>query len=420
MRARIYAGLFLLTAFFCTNLQAAPRLEVTTKSGDKVIWKWNGEWEFRSDGDEQGQALFYKINLDLPSELKLQKAKLKSGLSKIADDGKRLTLWLPGFENQLGVLFTNGSKQFYRLKMQMDQAESTEKGCAKQQLKLEVPRRDAGLFYGIACTVTKENVLVTVSFPLSAEWVSSNIFESAGKGERWKTYQFKTEDLAGRSGEIGAFQVQYGNNTYEVKLTSLNKPGLKKPKETTNLYASGIIGQFTMKTVGGDPSSMQPGIRLEAGTRPLMGRFGIWADLITAFPLGGKEKAQSFLEFMGSLTWIPRERKSFHAIPFLGYDSLSQDQSDLNISFKHGNIALGVRSVNPMEKESEFSVTLWGSGITGGDSTNYVIDLKYVWPKSGRAAWFAGGSYRMQKAEGKTAQDEGEFSQMIISVGQKF
>lgn len=421
MRSILGTFTLVLGLFSSISALAEVRFEMSSTSGEPAAWKWDVAWEFAEDGDEHGRALFARIALDIPEGRRVKKAKLKFGSFKIQEGGRRLILLMSALENQLGVLYDDGKKAFFKLKVQSSDFTLAEDVCNKNQLKLEMPRNVENFFAGMSCRTDKGETLVTISFPSSTEWVSSNIFESAGKGERWKTYGFKSDDLAGRSGDIGTFLIKFGREKLEVKLKSLSRGGQSaRPKETTSLYASGIVGQFQMKTTGGNPSAIQPGLRIEAGTKPLFWRLGIWADLITAFPLGGENTAQSFLEFTGSLAWIPRDRSKLYFAPLLGYDSLSQDQSKLNLSFKHGNVATGVRVVLPKAKQSEFSVNLWASGLAGGSTKNYVLDLMYVLEKKDRSAWFAGASYRMQKATGNVPEEEGEFSQAFICVGQKY
>lgn len=86
------------------------------------------------------------------------------------------------------------------------------RNCPAQLFSLkEVKGLVSGFTIGVSCNFSVTPGLVTISVPKEVRWISTNLIEISGKGERFRTFEIPTGNLKGQAS--GAFRIKSSEQT---------------------------------------------------------------------------------------------------------------------------------------------------------------------------------------------------------------
>lgn len=252
--------------------------------------------------------------------------------------------------------------------------------CKKLGLRSEI--QDAGLTTFpalLSCHVdNKKNGEVIFSSLADAEWYGTEIFETQGKGERWKAFSYK--DII----TLQKWHIKWGGQAAggEVKTTAQIKIPVPviPPAEAPKAKFSYVIGlnYLSGTASSGSLSASLGGLQIPIGVR--FQKEGGWWLLGTdyqffAYSLSGSNTTNALDIYAG----LDFGNKSFRFIPRVGYFNRYLNTPDLqsassfaaprigaDLVYKSGTHQFGVSAVDAQTSSSgQFSETKFGAFYQG-------------------------------------------------------
>jgi hypothetical protein len=424
----------------------------------ELKWKAVHSWKW-VEGEEGSQVLFSKVELTPPSGFKLKTFKAnRSVLSEDPSDQKAgaFSFLMPASTDGMSTEFENRQKVRFTTKVSLPAGATFERGCTTLDLGLKIlGEAPASTWFGLACEKRDEKIRVTLTAPAGANWSSSSIFEIAGKGERWKLFEFEkigkisqekvlgtlNLEIQGRSVQVALihranFEEQKkaaiaAQNEKEVTKKSaelrnrerllqqkeqvLNKKieeVRQKSKEDYFLFRLGVgAGSVGLESQGDAASAVQPFLSFSGGSRPFFWGFSGGISLRYALPVSLSGNAQSFFDFQFFLARNFFPSGSFVFEPRVGLITLGQDLDTLGISFRHTNLLLSLFLKLGSQDRSGVWVDAGLSGqVPASESTYLSLGAGYEFYSSISARRWGFGGY-FQSSEFPVAQSK--FSQVL-------
>lgn len=302
---------------------------------------------------------------------------------------------------------TASGEQTYKIKVPYSGPPLYENGCEK--LGIRVKSLDFGklpLFLGMKCEKNGEKELLHLSVPGELEWDSNDLFEIAGKGERWK--MFDLTQVGNNSSGTNRFGFRYKDKSFSLVLQRDKEQGkVEITQESFFKIRVGLgVAQLSYTTPLASAGATSPLLYTDISTQPYAWNLRALSALMFAMPLSGQQH-YNFLFATG-----PQFSLGSSALLLLGeYTATGQDESETSTSFSHSQMGVGLKFIMKTGSVSNLSLHASYSGL-GGDSTHMGFRLHYE-QKGSKATWGGLLSYGMQTAKSSLTGNSSDFSQIV-------
>jgi hypothetical protein len=341
-------------------------------------------------------AAFGKFH-DVSPASRSSKAFLKGDglLFKIDGMSERFTLTSPG-----------GEKQEIQVEGHWDGASPVvDENCRSFQIVVR-PAPAAGgdppaipFFLGSSCAVVNKVLGLAISFPREVEFTNSTIFETKGKGEKWRYFELGSGKRF--NAVIGKLTFEYQGKSYDFNIESFQPSEAKKPEENPRTVFSAGLGLAMDKISGSDinASDAKPALILDVPYYPLLGKLGINLNFQFAIPLGQGASAISLTQFQAFATYELALGSSFHILPELGYVvfSESNDSSGVGLSADEPGFGLALNWAIGSAYSLGLNAMTCGIGSSAINS-HYSVALALANKKPGSLGWGFGARLQSFKA----------------------
>jgi hypothetical protein len=385
-----------------SNLATAPRPRITVKDeqGQVINLKNRIDYVF-IENQEKVRVFYIQILLRFDKNLKTVTAADSETLVK----ENKLRLRMNGLSQDLEVNFEDGTLAKYSIALSYTQVPFIQENCVTKKFAIVAPKKIKDNFYVAAsCNIKAGGVDASLSIPQDTSWGVSSLFESAGKGERWKLFQFNQLTLSSKKEEIGRLTIlknEKPTNFYVVITPGVGgKEAESKPEKTNPFLFGGGIGYGQVSAATTSLSTSKSGAAATI--------FGLYSgpesswlvDANYKLQITTQSEAQTFNIFQGGLGY--RMGSSFgNGTSYVGslrFDSLTSQAPELRTSFLHSQMGLGFGVINyQMKSKSGWSLMVSGSGYLpkanstvlgadlfihfGGDKMGKSIELSYLTEK---------------------------------------
>ncbi|MBX2996563.1 MAG: hypothetical protein KF681_17205 [Bdellovibrionaceae bacterium] len=414
---------------------AAPAAPKAPDLSFQVVWKRNGQvmnlqsrakWSFLEVAPGV-KSLFAQVMLAQPSGPKIQAirgAHLQVKPGWIKPD--KLMLALGATATRMQITYEGGAQEIWTAELQMPKPRVVQNGCVQAGLNV-VPASGAGpVFFGADCVVKENRVILTASVPGDMEWGETTIFETDGKGERWKVFEISRNNLIAGSDVFAVFGFIWRGQKMSFNVIQVRKKGgvqivtpEQKKKKSEELRTRVDFGwtQFSGKTPQAEASSMSPLLGAQILTPEVLWGLRGLAGIRYAFPLS----KGSFSEITGGAgkMWGNFNPGSSNYGVFGDYVALSQTQEaeKRTISFQHSQFGLAAMYLKALSPNSDFSVIFRYHGL-GGASTGIVFEAAYEGIFAAKQKWGASFLYSNQSATATNGSST--FNQMGLAATLSF
>ncbi len=326
--------------------------------------------------------------------------------SKWQKKSGKVLLGLGRLISDVNVASASG-EQNYKIKVSNAGPPIFENGC--EALGVRAQSVDFGklpFFIGIKCEKQGEKELLHISVPGELEWDRNDLFEIAGKGERWK--MFDLAQVGTNSSGTTRFGFKYKDKPFALVLQRDKEQGKVEIVQESffNLRVGLGIAQLSYTTPLASAGATSPLLYTDIATQAYAWNLRALSSLMFAMPLSGQQH-YNFLFATG-----PQFSLGSSALLLLGeYTATGQDESETSTSFSHSQMGAGVKFIMKTGSVSNVSVHASYSGL-GGDSTHMGVRLHYE-QKGNRATWGGLLSYGMQTAKSALTGNSSDFSQII-------
>ena len=335
---------------------------------------------------------------------------------KWARPGK-LMIAVGSLNPKVNVKFSNGSTLEFRLKVILDEMQFQDSDCKTNNIKLNFKNKNLGTFLGISCKAKEDRIQVVVSVPQEADLDSSNLFETDGKGERWKSYDINRSTLVGSKNEIGKFSFNQQGKKFSFDLvfeeTKVNSQKSTSEKSEPNIRTSAGLGVSSLSAQSSSDSSSQvaPNGNFEMITLPMWWKLAFNAGLLYALPLQ-KASHYNFFAGTGPRFSFGSTGKNFFAL-FFQYAAIGHDQEAGTkiLSLRHNQIGIRILNSFAVGTRGAFGLAIDYSGL-GGNSTSTGVLLKYESINENFKGWGVG--LQLQKQTAKSTTDQFSFGQTSL------
>lgn len=396
----------------------------------QIAWKRNNQvfnlpsrakWNFLEIAPGV-KALFAQVMIAQPTGAKIQSirgAHLQVKPGWIKPD--KVMLALGATVTRFEVTLEGGAKEIWTAELQMPGPRVVQNDCIQAGLNI-VP--EAGLkwplFFGASCTLKENRVVLTASVPGDVEWGETTVFETDGKGERWKVFEISRNNLIAGGDIFAVFGFTWRGQKTSFNVIQVRKKGgiqvvtPEKKKKSEELRTRLDFGftQYSGKTPQAEAASMSPLLGAQVMTPEILWGLRGLAGIKYAFPLS----KGSFSEITGGIgkMWGSFAPGSNNFGSFGDYVALSQNQEaeKRTISFQHSQFGLAGVYLRSVSETSDFSLIFRYHGL-GGASTGIVFEAAYEGFYVSKVRWGASLLYSSQSAT--TPSGSSTFNQMGLA-----
>ncbi|MBY0452809.1 MAG: hypothetical protein K2P92_07225, partial [Bdellovibrionaceae bacterium] len=234
----------LLSSIILIFAVLSPKLSLAQVTGDiKVsIFLINGETRTPVTADAQAkwswekvaggvEAVKAKIIFNLPDSIQIKEANSPSSSADIKFKGSKVLLVTGDLNTVINIDQINGSQAKLLVKVQSSNWPRSVTGCTEAGLQFKTNIPVLPFFVGVRCVNEGSIARLHLSFPEEIQIEKSNLTESAGKGESWRSYDLGNLDAA--QGLIAKLQVRFQKQSYVLGLASSKvQAPVKKPAES--------------------------------------------------------------------------------------------------------------------------------------------------------------------------------------------
>lgn len=302
---KLFAGLFLSTVIISSN--AFAQVKMTDEKSQVMSWPAREGFFTNSDGFRQ-----YGVTVEIPD--------VASGTELISENGttgesEGKTFWYiqsgvdaltyttkSGIEKKISALWTPQNK-----------APIVVERCQNNsaRVKLKDPKKPLNFPLAMSCDNTQKTLNITLSAPAQIEWMDSTLFEVAGKGEPWRSYNLPATSPKG--GAIGTITLRNGDQEFVIELITpknidlAKKEALQKAaqKNSSELQQAIYLGKLDLSYTAAPVTSEDSkySFKYSVLSPKYMNFFKFGGEFRTSFALGQKEESVDMLYYNGHIAY---------------------------------------------------------------------------------------------------------------------
>ncbi|MGZ3773501.1 MAG: hypothetical protein ACXVCY_10730 [Pseudobdellovibrionaceae bacterium] len=348
---------FILAFAFTVSAKTPPippvkiqKIENGQATDINLNYKISPSWEKNSEG---GLEFFWVLNLDIPdsaqiSNIQTDQAVVEMNKNKTqpsSSNGEGVVIKMTSLKHNFVVEYSNGKNLQLSIELMIPKPIIFGEQCDQNFLKLipkpsENKKEKITLLPGYLiykCEKTESGVLLAVTVPNETTWAGNSIFESKGKGQRWKNFEVNPQAPSGKKDTIGEFTFENNGKHYSyVVYTEKVETKGKIARFRLSLGAASLTIQTSTTKV----NTLKPAAHVSFEVRPFNPEFSIGGTGFTTIPLA----SSSFFahsESIGYFGWTFGQKNRFSFEPrvyiYMG-EGISQQ---INYFYQLNNPAFG-------------------------------------------------------------------------------
>lgn len=227
-----HIGIFLIYLVVSTLMTPKVFAEITLSDESYQVVNWQTKEEFFTNLDGFRQ---FGVTIEVPNAASGSEVVSENG-SVILNNEK--TIWhFSSFEDSLTYTTDTGlSKKIIAQWKPLKNSIIIEQ-CLKNSARVRLQNEKSPLSFPVAvsCDNSQKTLNITLSVPAQVEWMDSTLFEVAGKGEPWRSYNLPATSPKG--GVIGTITLKNLNQEYVIEIITpknidlVKKEALEKQKK---------------------------------------------------------------------------------------------------------------------------------------------------------------------------------------------
>lgn len=395
------------------------------RDGKPLAQKTNVRWDFLEVAPG-ARAFFAQVVLVPPPGARITEISGPHAVSKpgwIRADA--VLVALGAITTDLRVKFADGREETWKAHAEFSRPAFRMRGCIEAGLKVvssdsSVPN----VFFAADCTVKEDRVVFNPSVPGDLEWDVTTIFETDGKGERWKIFEISRNNLVTGDDVVATLGFRYqGRKTsflvvQDRGVFSSAQERLRKERRDGNRARFDFgAAQFQATTPVTSAASTSPFLGGEILTKEILWGLRGTAQGRYVFPV----QRASAVSFAGGAAYVlgdfmPGSNMFGAAGEYVVYQQ-NQEADGKSITFQHSQFGVSLFYLRMLSATAEFKIALKYNGL-GGDSQGYAADLVYEGLLGQETRWGLMASFASQAA--KSASGSSTFTQMFIGGNASF
>ena len=341
--------------------------------------------------DEKADVFFLRLSIKFDKSV--DSITLGQGtVQKIDKEIARLLI--AGLKDTLKVKFSDGSTLDYRVELKFQKVELITRNCNTKSFAINVPEIKENFYIAASCKDTKSSIQASITIPQELNWGPSTVFETAGKGERWKLFNFNQLNLSSKSGEIGRITVLKEGVPAPCLITFLPGAGPgngEKPVDTTPHRKVALV----RVPIGVSQQSVKSEDLDSAGLGYLLAFDGKFFPEKSHWVLSGKYKnvlstasdgqSLSLFQAGGGYSFGKEFGSGTTYLAMLNFDSFSSQAPKVKVNIVHSQVGINFHMLKFDEKlRKGWSLDFFLSGyLPKADSQVMGLEFEYLFASEG-------------------------------------
>jgi hypothetical protein len=334
--------IFLFVLFEFSNLFAFEQgtqpevslLQISSEGKKPLDWNYKilPMWEINLDG---AYEFYWGLNLYMPAKSPIQNVQATNALIGFSKDAQTdsngmipLFIKMTSLSDNFIVSFKDNTKVQFEITLILEKFSFIEEGCEEYFLKIsqngKPSIKEKPFFLAYRCDKSVSGITLSVSVPQEASWISNSIFESKGKGKRWKTFEINSQVPSTGKNKIGELLLGFDSTENQFNIIISQLEG-KRDIAKFRLAMSFI--NMNIKTNDKSDTLSKPAAFVSIELRPLTPEFSIGGQGIASLPSVTSRNYFTHTEALGYLGYTFELQKSWSIEPRIyGYmaDGISQ------------------------------------------------------------------------------------------------
>ena len=209
MRIRWLSSILFTLLVATTVIQVHAQTILVTRDGQALELSGKPKWSYISVSPG-AKAYFARVEVLLPEGKEVKALTGPNALFKEKwNKPGKVMLALGNMNTALEVEYQDGSKENWTAEIKLKKAFITLKGCTEAGLKVEQAQGGPAVFFAAECSTKEDRVIFNPSVPGDLEWDVTTIFETDGKGERWKIFEISRNNLVAGNDTVANLGFQW-------------------------------------------------------------------------------------------------------------------------------------------------------------------------------------------------------------------
>lgn len=349
MRA-FFVGMFMMIL----SSQAIAEVKLTDEKGQAIAWPAKEEFFTNNEGFRQ-----YGVTIEIPDVASGTEIGIENGTT--GPVGNKTTWFLSNYDDAITYTNKSGAEKKITAKWVPVGKNIIVERCQTNSARVQLKDPKVPLTFPLAvsCDNSQKTLNITLSAPAQIEWMDSTLFEVAGKGEPWRSYNLPATSPKG--GAIGTISLRNGDKEFILELITPKNIDLAK-KEALNKVQQQQASQFQQAIYIGKMDLSYTADPVTAEDSKYFVKYSVLSPKLFGFLKWGGEFKTSFAP-------SPKEE----AVDLLSYNA------HLGLHYDYKNqLDLGLRGIfsNITVQQKSSTAKLTSSQIGYGLYADYLFDPK--------------------------------------------
>ena len=297
MMRTFFAGMIFMMML---SSQVKAEVKMTDEKGQVVAWPAKEEFFTNTEGYRQ-----YGVTIEVPDVAKDTEIITENGTT--AQVGEKTIWYLSNYDDAMTYTTSSGTEKKITAKWIPLAKNVIGERCGKNSVRVQLqdPKKPLNFPLAVSCDNTQKTLNITLSAPAQVEWMDSTLFEVAGKGEPWRSYNLPATSPQG--GPIGTISMRNGDQEFVVTLVTpknidlAKKEAMEKQKQKQasefqqSLYLGKIDLSYTADPVTAEDSKYS--FKYAVLSPKVMGFLKWGGEFKTSFATGKKDESVDLLYY---------------------------------------------------------------------------------------------------------------------------
>jgi len=221
---------------------------------------------------------------------------------------QRVAIKMRSTNDKISIQYSDRSSKSLELELKLPEFMYYSEGCAKYSLEIIPVDREkikSPGYLAYRCEPTDTGLTLAVSAPVELSWQSSTLFETKGKGKRWRSFELNLQVPKSQRNEVGRLTFAYPNQVdYDFSIIIDAVEVARKINQFR--FALGVMN-MNFNSQGDSVSMPKLGTHVGFDLRPWSARWGFGGIGLASIPTLGTSQFFTHIGaagYAGYLAWV--------------------------------------------------------------------------------------------------------------------
>lgn len=291
---------------------AYSEVNMTDEKGQAVAWPVKEEFFTNTEGFRQ-----YGVTIEVPDVASGTEIITENGTT--AQVGEKTIWYLSNYDDAMTYTTNSGVEKKITAKWIPLAKNIIIERCQKNSARVQLsnPKKPLNFPLAVSCDNLQKTLNITLSAPAQVEWMDSTLFEVAGKGEPWRSYNLPATSPKG--GAIGTIALRNGDQEYVLELVTPKNIDLakkeamekQKQKQASEFQQALYLGKIDLSYTAGPITSNESkySVKYSILSPKYFNFFKLGGEFRTSFATSKKDEAIDMLYYNAHIGYYYSPKK---------------------------------------------------------------------------------------------------------------